>query len=89
MRRLREPDFVAVDGIFDTAVACNFDGVNRRLCHKATAFVDESFAYIADDFFAYKRACHIVYQDVFGAACECVYAVFDRLPAFGTANYNF
>ena len=49
----------------------------------------ERFANIADNLFAYKRARHIVNENVFCCAGECVYAIFYGLPALCSTHYNF
>ena len=85
LRCLRKPNFTAVDCAFDAAIACYLDGVNRWFCNESAAFVHECVKYIADDFFAYKRARDIVHQNVFGATRKCVYAVLYGLPTFGSA----
>lgn len=89
LRRLGEPDFAAVDGAFDFAVDSDFNCVDGGLCHEATAFALECYANFANDFFAYERACHIVNQNVFSAARECVDSVLYGLPAFGTTDDDF
>ena len=67
LRCLCKPNFVAVNGAFDTTIACNLDGVDCGLGNEATSLIDERFADIADNLFANERACYIVDEHVFSA----------------------